>query len=404
MDPGPRALFNAAFDEKLYRSYLADLKACSGGEAGFRLAETPVFMPADLRERCVRAGDEIVAQLCDPERIAMMRSGIPPRWNVPGETTLPNVACLDFAIVRDGNGTLVPRLVELQGFPSLLAFEVLQRDAWTAVLNRIPGLEGSWTSWFGGLDRDAFLELARRTIVGEHDPQNVILLDLDPPNQKTYVDFRATSKLFGVEAVAVTDLRKRGRLLYRVGAGGSEIPVGRIYYRLVIDELERKGVALPFDLRDALDVEWAPHPNWFWIWSKFSLPFLDHPAIPRTCFVADLPTVPEDLTERYVLKPLFSFAGGGVNMHPTSADLAAISSHDRGRWCVQEKISYGDVLHTADSGGVKVELRMMYLRPDDQPLPVAASNLCRLSRGEMLGVDFNRDVKWVGSSIALWRN
>jgi hypothetical protein len=361
-------------------------------------------MPADLRERCVRAGDEIVAQLCEPERIAMMRGGIPPQWNVPGETILPNVACLDFAIVRDADGRLVPRLVELQGFPSLLAFEVLQRDAWDAALNEIAGLEGSWTSWFGGLDRDAFLELARRTIVGDHDPKNVILLDLDPPNQKTYADFRATAKLFGVEPVAITDLRTRGRLLYRVGADGSEMPVERVYYRLVIDELERKGVALPFDLREPLNVEWAPHPNWFWIWSKFSLPFLDHPAIPRTRFVADLSSVPENLTEGYVLKPLFSFAGGGVNVRPVSADLAAIPSHDRGRWCIQEKISYGDVLHAAGGGDVKVELRMMYLRPDDQPLPTAATNLCRLSRGEMLGVDFNRDVTWVGSSIALWRN
>ena len=344
MDPGPRALFNAAFTDELYRSYSADLRARSGGEIVFRLAETPVFLPADLRERCVRAGGEIVAQLCDSERIAMMRSGIPARWNVPGETALPNIACLDFAIVRDADGTLVPRLVELQGFPSLLAFEVLQRDAWDAALDRIAGLEGSWTSWFGGLDREAFLDLARRTIVGNHDPKNVILLDLDPPNQKTYADFRATARLLGVEAVSVTDLLKRGRRLYRIGAGGSEVPIDRIYYRLVIDELERKGVALPFDLRDPLDVEWAPHPNWFWTWSKFSLPFLDHPTIPRTQFVADVATVPEDLSERYVLKPLFSFAGGGVNMRPSRTDIEAIPSADRARWCLQEKISYGDVL------------------------------------------------------------
>lgn len=403
MDPGPRARFNAAFDEELYRRYADDLKERVGDEVGFRLAETPVFLPADLRERCIRAGDEIVAQLCDPERIAMMRAAIPARWNVPGESALPNVACVDFAIVRDAGGTLVPRLVELQGFPSLLAFEVLQRDAWDAVLNGIAGLEGSWSSWFGGLDRAAFLELARRTIVGDRDPKNVILLDLDPPGQKTYADFLATSKLFGVDPVSPTALRKRGRRLYRTAPDGSELPVERIYYRLVIDELERKAVALPFDLRDAIDVEWSPHPNWFWTWSKFSLPFLDHPAIPETRFVADLASAPDALTERYVLKPLFSFAGGGVNMRPTSDDLAAIPAADRARWCVQEKIEYAEVLRAVDGGGVKVELRMMYLRPDDEMLPRAATNLCRLSRGELLGVDFNRELTWVGSSIGLWR-
>jgi hypothetical protein len=403
MDPGPRARFNAAFDEELFRRYVGDLKERVGGAVGFRLAETPVFLPADLRERCIRAGDEIVAQLCDPERIAMMRAAIPARWNVPGESALPNIACVDFAIVRDADGALVPRLVELQGFPSLLAFEVLQRDAWDAALNRIAGLEGAWSSWFGGLDRAAFLELARRTIVGDHDPKNVILLDLDPPRQKTYADFLATSNLFGVEPVSLAALRKRGRRLYRTGPCGSELPVERIYYRVVIDELERREIALPFDLREPLDVEWSPHPNWFWIWSKFSLPFLDHPAIPSTRFVADLTATPDDLTERYVLKPLFSFAGGGVNMRPTSRDLAAIPAADLGRWCVQEKIAYGDVLQAPDGDGVKVELRMMYLRPDGQALPQAATNLCRLSRGEMLGVDFNRDLTWVGSSIGLWR-
>jgi hypothetical protein len=404
MDPGPRARFNAAFDDGLYRRYVADLTAQVDCEVGFRLAETPVFLPADLRERCVQAGAEIVAQLCDPERIAMMRSAIPARWNAPGETALPSMAVLDFAIARDAGGTLVPRLVELQGFPSLLAFEVMQRDAWDAVLGGISGLEGPWSSWFAGLDRSTFLELARRTIVGDHDPANVVLLDLDPSNQKTYADFRATSKLFGVDAVCPTALRKRGRRLYRSGSDGSEIAVERIYYRLVIDELEKKQIALPFDLRDDLDVEWSPHPNWFWIWSKFSLPFLKHPAVPRTRFVADLDGLPQDLTERYVLKPLFSFAGGGVNIHPSRADVAAIPAGQRANWCLQEKISYSDVLQVAGGGAVKVELRMMYLRPDGQALPTAATNLCRLSRGEMLGVDFNRNLTWVGSSIGLWRS
>jgi hypothetical protein len=177
--------------------------------------------------------------------------------------------------------------------------------------------------------------------------------------------------------------------------------VRRIYNRVVFDELLKKGTKLPFDYRDDLDVEWAPHPNWYWTWSKYSLPFLDHPSVPKATFVSDVHGVPEDFTRRYVLKPLFSFAGGGVNVEPTADDLARIPANERDGWCVQEKIEYAPALQAADGGGVKIEIRMMFLRPDDEPRPMLAQNLVRLSRGKMLGVDFNKEFTWVGSSVAL---
>ena len=66
----------------------------------------------------------------------------------------------------------------------------------------------------------------------------------------------------------------------------------------------------------------------------------------------------------------------------------------------QEKIEYAPALEAADGGGVKVEIRMMFLRPDAETKPKLAQNLVRLSRGKMLGVDFNKDFTWVGSSVA----
>jgi hypothetical protein len=247
--------------------------------------------------------------------------------------------------------------------------------------------------------REAFLRLAQRTIAGDHDPREVILMDIDPPTQKTWPDFAATRLLFGVDPVCPTSLVKRGKKLFR--ADGT--PVRRIYNRVVFDELERKRLDLPFDYRDELDVEWTPHPNWYWVWSKHSLPYLDHWSVPRATFVSALDRIPPDLTERYVLKPLFSFAGGGVNVDPVPADIERIPAADRHAWCIQEKISYEPALEAADGGGVKVEVRMMFLRPDEDALPTLAQNLVRLSRGKMLGVDFNKDFTWVGSSIGLWR-
>lgn len=394
MDPRFRSLFNSQIRPELYAGYQRDLSTRLNCSFEFRLAESPVFLPDDFKQDLVTSAKEIVAQLADPSRLARMKRAIPSQWDTPGMDALPNFTQVDFAVVREGE-RYVPKLIELQGFPSLTALQVVQRDAWRDTLAKMDGLDREWSCWFSGLDRPAFLELARKTIVGDHDPAEVVLLDIDPPAQKTYPDFAATKLLFGVDAVDPRALSRHGNKLYR---NGTEIR--RIYNRVVFDELIQKQISIPFDYRDALDIEWAPHPNWYWTWSKYSLPFLDHRAVPKATFVSDLRGVPDELTERYVLKPLFSFAGGGVNVEPTAGDLDRIPDGERGQWCVQEKIEYAPALQAPD-GGVKVEIRMMFLRPDSSPEPILAQNLVRLSRGKMLGVDFNRNFTWVGSSLAL---
>jgi hypothetical protein len=396
MHPHYRALFNDQIDDARYQWYQQELESRLDCTFEFRLAETPLFLTDDFKQRAIEAATAIVDQLSDPKRIAEMRAAIPERWNTPGMDALPNFSQVDFAVVEE-NGALVPKLIELQGFPSLTSFQIVQRDVWNDTLHQMEGFENDWSCWFGGYDRESFLELARRTIAGDHDPTEVILMDIDPPRQKTYPDFAATKKLFGVDAVDPTHLVKRGRQLFRQDG----TPVRRIYNRVVFDELLKKNLELPFDYREELDVEWAPHPNWYWVWSKYSLPFLDHPSVPRATFVSDVDRVPDDFEQRYVLKPLFSFAGGGVNVEPTRADLDAIPENERHAWCIQEKIEYAPALRAPD-GGVKIEMRMMFLRPDDEAKPILSQNLVRLSRGKMLGVDFNKQFTWVGSSVALF--
>jgi hypothetical protein len=395
MDQRFRSLFNEQFTPEVYESYQRELSRRLDSTFEFRLAETPVFLTDDFKRRAVESATAIVEQLSDPATIEKMKAAIPERWNTPGMDRLPNFSQVDFAVVNE-NGTLVPKLIELQGFPSLTALQVIQRDAWKDTLAKMNGLDVAWSCWYSGYDREAFLDLARRTIVGMQDPAEVILMDIDPPRQKTYPDFAATKLLFGVDAVDPTKLVKRGKQLFR----NDGTPVRRIYNRVVFDELISKGIELPFDYREELDVEWTPHPNWYWVWSKYSLPFLEHESVPKATFVSDLERIPDDLS-RYVLKPLFSFAGAGVNVDPTRADIDAIPSSDRHAWCLQEKIDYEPALKAVDGGGVKIEIRMMFLRPDDEEKPILAQNLIRLSRGKMLGVDFNKQFTWVGSSAGL---
>jgi hypothetical protein len=395
MDPKYREIFNAHFTPQRYEWMQRELARRLECAFEFRLAETPIFLPPDFEARIVDAANAIVEQLQDPARIAAMKRAIPPRWDTPGMDALPSFTQVDFAVVAEGE-TYVPKLIELQGFPSLTAFQVAQRDVWRDTMRGMDGLDRPWSCWFSGLERDSFLRLARRTILGVHDPHEVVLMDIEPRAQKTYPDFSATKLLVGVDAVDPRELTRRGKQLFC--KDGTR--VRRIYNRVVFDELMKKNIEIPFDYRDDLDVEWAPHPNWYWVWSKYSLPFLDHSSVPKATFVSDLDRVPEDFTQRYVLKPLFSFAGGGVNVEPTAADLDAIPDAERSSWCVQEKIEYAQALQAPD-GGVKIEIRMMFLRPDDEKKPILTQNLVRLSRGKMLGVDFNKQFTWVGSSIAV---
>ncbi|APR76393.1 Hypothetical protein A7982_01740 [Minicystis rosea] len=400
MEPILRRAFNAAYDEHFYTSYLSRLEATLGTKFAFRIAETPLFLPASLRDRLARDANEIVEQLSNPELIAKMKRAIPAHLDVPRMDHLPNCTQVDFAITRDENGELRGQVVELQAFPSLYGLMVVQSGVMAESIKSIPGLDRKWSIFFSGLDRESFIPRLKDAILGGEDPAHVILLDLDPPSQKTYPDFVATKMLVGIDAECPTKLIKDGRRLFRK-VDGKLVPVRRIFNRVVFDELEKKKAELPFSYTEDLDVTWCSHPNWYWTWSKFSLPYIDHPAVPRARYVSELDRIPEDL-ERYVLKPLFSFAGAGVIIDPTRADIEGIPAHERDKWIIQEKITYEPALSMPDGNGVKAEVRMMFLRAPNEPKPTLVLNLVRLSRGKMLGVDQNKDLTWVGGSVGIW--
>lgn len=404
MDPKLRELFNKSYSERFYTEYEGALSERLGCPIPFRIAETPFFIPPDLAADLATSAREIVAQITRPELLAQLAKAIPERFLVPGQDALPSCIQVDFAIVRNPEGKLCGRVVELQAFPSLYALMVEQSDVLQEHLAReMPGLEGPFSIYFGGRTRAQFLDHLRRAILGGEDPDHVVLLDLDPPSQKTFPDFAATKRLVGIDAVCPTTLVKEGRKLYR-DKDGKRLEVRRIYNRIVFDELERKGTTLPFSYTDDLDVSWCSHPNWYWVFSKYTLPYVDHPAVPRARTVASFEKIPDDL-ERYVLKPLFSFAGAGVKVDPTREDLDAIPEAEREGWLLQEKIVYEPAIpmpgDLPGAGGVKAEVRMMFLRAPEDVAPELVLNLVRLSRGKMLGVDQNKDLTWVGGSVGL---
>ena len=393
-----RAQFNAGWSDSFYRRFRRDLTRRMGCEIDFTVAETPVFWPIEVRDRFQRAANEIVDLLSDPAFIKSQESEIPDRYKSPGRGKLPNFAQIDFAVSRDENGEIVPRLVELQGFPSLYGFQIQLADVWATHLAMRRDMPDSWRLFLSGKDRYQALATLQRAIVGEHDPEEVVLLDIAPQQQKTYPDFEVTQRWWGVDPVSPHELKRDGKRFFRE-KDGRTIPVRRFYHRIVLDELESSETELPFRFDEELDVEWAPHPEWWFLWSKHSMLDLRHPCAPSTRRLSDIETIPDDLTN-YVLKPLYSFAGLGVNVEPTHADIAKVAGHPG--WVLQEKVDYVPAFHTPKGDGVKVEVRMMFVRPDGDEKMTLLLNLVRLSRGKMMGVDFNRDLDWTGASVGIW--
>jgi hypothetical protein len=393
MIPSLRQSFNAKCRPDQYSRLLALLAERCGVPIGFRVSETPCFLPANLLEQMATYGKDLIHQLVDSaEYHARSTESIPPEFNVPRESKHPTFVQVDFGLVRNTEGTLQPKLVELQAFPSLYAYQpVLARSFIDSY-----GLDEHLRYLLSGLDSATYLALLRRAIVGDQDPENVILMEIDPQHQKTLPDFLVTEKLLGVKTVCITKLKKEGTRLYWEDAG-RRVPVKRIYNRAIVDELERKSIPLAFGFRDDLDVEWAGHPNWYFRISKYSIPYLRHPSVPKTWFLDTLEKVPEDL-ENYALKPLYSFAGLGVVIAPKKEDVASVPVALRSQYILQERLHFEPVIETP-FGGTKVEVRVMYIWVDELT-PVLT--ILRMGRGLMMGVDHNRNMEWVGSSAGLY--
>ncbi len=390
-----RRAYNEAFTATAYEAMLAALNQDLNRRIEFRVAETPVFIPVAFQQKLMKAGDDLVKTIRAANFKQLTEKSIPAAWRVAHENDHPHFLTFDFAVCRDQNQELVPRLIELQGFPSLYAY---QSELAAQIQRHFPVAQG-FTPYFPPLDQSRYLELLRRTVLGSRAPHEVILLDINAEEQKTAVDFFLTARHLGIAVVALHELEQRENLFFYTRHGVAH-PVKRIYNRLIFDEIQSQAEAFANvpDLLTSDQLEWVTHPNWFYRISKYTMPFLNSEFVPDTRFLSEVKNIPPRL-ENYVLKPLFSFAGQGVIIDVTEADIKAVT--DRENWILQEKVAYDPVI-TAPDGEVKCEIRLMYLWPDGDPEPTLAISLARLSRGKMIGVRYNQDFDWVGGTVGMF--
>lgn len=397
MVPSVRKAFNDAFTDEKYQAFLEDLHAAHPGAIEFRVAETPVFVPKGFRDQMVGCCEYIIDQVLSPGYMDLTARAIPIADHVPGETRHCHMFAFDFGVCENEQGQLEPQLIEMQGFPTLYAFEAFYPD----VVERHFNIPDGYTHYFGGIDMAGYISEMKNFLLGDHDPQHVILLEIKPHEQKTRIDFYCTEEYWGIKPVCITELIQEGRKLFYM-RNGVKTHIERIYNRVIFDDLHahRDKLGSFPDITQDLDVEWLPHPNWFYRVSKFTLPLLRNPHVPETHFLSDVKQIPTDL-ENWVLKPLFSFAGQGVVIDITTADIEGIK--DPENWILQRKVKYAEAIETPD-GHAKAEIRMMYIWKEGEARPKLITNLARLSKGKMIGVRYNKDKTWVGGSVAYFES
>lgn len=387
-----RQTFNANFTEEKYQSFLRQLEE-GYPEITFRVAESPIFISEDLKQKLVAAGDEIIALIKQDNFKELTKNAIPKEWMVANENDHPHFLTFDFGLCKDADGAVSPMLIEMQGFPSLYGFQTHLASTYKKAYK----LNEQLTPFFNGLTEDTYFDLLKKVIVGNHRPQEVVLMDVDALNQKTAIDFFVTANKIGIKILPLEEIKKEGKNLFYT-QGDEKIQIKRIYNRLIFDEIadDTSVFENSFDPREELNVEWITHPNWFYRISKYTMPFLSGKFVPETRFLNEMEAIPSDL-ENYVLKPLFSFAGMGVIIDVKESDITSIK--DPQNWILQRKVTYEPVVQAPD-GGVKAEIRLMYLWPDGEE-PQLCINLARLSRGKMIGVRYNADFDWVGGTVGL---
>ena len=393
MIPAIRQAYNQSFTKEQYETFLANLNAVHPGAIEFRVAETPIFVPKDFKDKILDACEAIVDIIADPGFKNLTRNAIPQGLAVPGENEHTHFIAFDFGICINEAGEYEPQLIEMQGFPTLFAYEVLIDE----VFRKTHAVPDNFSAYLGGHDKASYIQLLKEIIVGSHDPSEVILLEIFPHQQKTKIDFYCTQDYLGIRPVCITELIREGKKLYYL-RDGVKTQIKRIYNRVIFDDLQQQTPEVQEKgkiLFEELDVEWCPHPNWFYRISKFTLPLIRHPYVPATFYLNEIKQLPADL-ENYVLKPLFSFAGQGVVIDVTKEDIDKVK--DPENWILQRKVKYADVILTPDVPA-KAEIRIFYFWKDGAARPVPTNNLGRLSKGKMIGVRYNKDKEWVGGNF-----
>ena len=346
-----RQLFNSQFTDKKYQEFKDDIASDFNYAPTFRMGETPFFVSNELKAQILEGCSDVIKLIQQKDFKKLTDKSLELNQKVPNEDEHTTFLAIDFGICEE-NGVVIPKLIEVQGFPSLYNYQI---NLYEKFVKHYPFLS-ELTPFINGISIEEYYDTLEEVICNNHPKENVILLEIEPEKQNTKIDFYYCRRDLGIPIVCVTEIIKKGKQLFYKNDEGEEIQVKRIYNRVIFDELDlRTDLKLNFHFSDDLDVEWAGHPNWFFRISKFILPMLKGKYFIETTLLSDLKVIPEDL-ENYVLKPLFSFSGSGVIFHVKKEDVEAVVEKEL--YILQKKVNYIPIVQSPE-GKVKCEVRVL---------------------------------------------
>lgn len=388
-----RNLFNHQFSKMKNKALIHTIEQNAKMKLTFKLSESPIFLTQNFKNKLIDASNAIIEQIKSMSN-EELNQAIPNEYFVPNDIHHPHFLIFDFGICQNENSEIEPQLIELQAFPSLLGFMKLYEES---LIKTYPFLNQFEKS----LPKEKYISKLKQLIIGNEKIENVVLLEVFPEKQKTFIDFQMTQKYLGIEIICVTQIIKNGKKLF-YEKNGELIPINRIYNRVIFEELySYKDLKLTFDFREDLEVEWVTHPNWFYKISKYLLPKLNHPYVPKSFYLNDFSDY-ENLNQ-YVLKPLFSFAGSGVNLNPKRSDLNKIIKKEN--YILQKKVQYAALFEDANQEFSKAEIRLMFIWENEKKDPEMVINMVRMTKSEWANMgSINDEQIWVGCAYAFFES
>jgi len=218
-----RKWFNDNYSKEKYEKFLEELKGKHPGSIDFRVAETPVFVDKVFTEKILSACESIVDVITQPNFLAITKNAIPEDIQIKNENVFSHFIAFDFGICENDKGELEPQLIEMQGFPSLFAYQIWHDELTTRHFN----IPDTYSAYLNGFNKESYLQLLKEIIVKDVPAENVILLELLPHEQKTRVDFYCTEDYMGIPIVCLTDLILEGKKLF-YEKDGKKIEIKRI--------------------------------------------------------------------------------------------------------------------------------------------------------------------------------
>ena len=198
-----RKQFNEEFSQEKYQKLIETLEKSSGTTNGFRQSESPIFLSKDFKNKLTDACDSIISQVKTFSNEELQKA-IPKHLFVPNDTEKPHFLAIDFGICKNENGEVVPQLIELQAFPTLYAYQEEFEGAISEIYPFLQELRNS-------IPKPEYIQFLKEVIIGDESPENVILLEIFPEEQKTKIDFYLTKKYLGKIPFALLKLKSKAR-------------------------------------------------------------------------------------------------------------------------------------------------------------------------------------------------